>query len=231
MSHCDTEPMHDEDLQDDAIPHVSYRAISKGAVLAMILAMLSLPALIFPTLLLLPLLGLASGVLAIRNIRRYREELSGRVVAILGVVSCAALLLGGIARHSYVYATEVPEGYLRISFSQLQPDKRHPELLVSADARELDGRLIFVKGYIHPGVSALGEIHQFVLVPDMKTCCFGGQPKMSDMIEVTLTSEQGVRYTQLKRKITGVFRVNDSLRQVSGGLTGGLYSLKGEARR
>ena len=60
---------------------------------------------------------------------------------------------------------------------------------------DLDGKRIFVKGYVHPGVSDMGQIKKFILVPDMGTCCFGGQPKMTDMIEVTIVDGPGVRYS------------------------------------
>jgi hypothetical protein len=90
---------------------------------------------------------------------------------------------------------------------------------------DLDGKRVFIKGYVHPGVSDLGEIRRFILVPDMGTCCFGGQPALTDMVEVRITGERGVRYSQRKRKFAGTFRVAARLKQVAGGLTGGYYEL------
>ena len=70
---------------------------------------------------------------------------------------------------------------------------------------ELNEQRIFVKGYVHPGVSETAELRKFILVPDMGTCCFGGQPALSDMIEVSILGDQGIRYTRRKRKEQGPF--------------------------
>ncbi|MEO9591028.1 MAG: hypothetical protein ABJG45_05565, partial [Rhodopirellula bahusiensis] len=53
-----------------------------------------------------------------------------------------------------------------------------------------------------------GMLRQFVLVPDLGTCCFGGDPRSSDMIEVTLPPGEAVRAGLTKRKLAGTFKVN-----------------------
>ena len=78
----------------------------------------------------------------------------------------------------------MPDGYIRTGFWELQPDPDRPELPVSPKSLELSGKKIFIKGYMHPGVSSSGKVDRFILVPDMGTCCFGGEPKATDMIEV-----------------------------------------------
>lgn len=217
---------YDEDLDgefDDAAP---YRAISKAAVMSFVLAGLSLLALLFPTLLVLPLVGLLFGVVARRSIRRYPDELTGRITAMLGIVGCMLLLVGGLCLHTYIYFTEVPEGYTRISYAQLQPTELAPGTDMPQLPEELDGKRVFIKGYVHPGVSSMGRIRKFILVPDMGTCCFGGQPKrLTDMIEVTLVNNKSIRYSTLKRKLAGTFHVKHQLHEVTGGLTGGFYEL------
>ena len=117
----------------------------------------------------------------------------------------------------------MPEGYARISFSDLQPDEERSP--VSSKSLELDGQKVFIKGYVHPGVSGQGDIRRFVLVRDMGTCCFGGQPKLTDMVEVTLDSGLSTRYTRRKKKLAGVFLVDTELKPVSG-LQGVYYQLK-----
>ena len=92
----------------------------------------------------------------------------------------------------------------------------------------LNGKRIFVKGYVHPGVASTGQIKKFILVPDMGTCCFGGQPKLTDMIEVTIVDASGVRYSQRKRKLGGILHVTDRVHQVAGGLTGGFFELRAD---
>jgi hypothetical protein len=215
----------DPSVDDEYQP---YRAVSKAAVLSLGLMFLSLLAIVFPMLLILPAVGLVLGLLARRNLRRYPRELTGRGIAWLGTVGCGMLLVGGSVFHLAVYLTEVPEGYARITFEGLQVSDQD----LAAGAKlpiELNGKRIFVKGYVHPGVSSMGSIRRFVLVPDMGTCCFGGQPALTDMIEVRIVGDaEGVRYSTRKRRLAGTFRVRTQLRKVAGGLTGGYYELEAD---
>jgi hypothetical protein len=201
-----------------------YRTISRSAVLSLVFSLLSAAGLLFPLMLILAAGGLLFGVMAMISIRRYSDELSGVVPAGMGIALGAIMLIGGTSWHAFVYATEVPEGYQRISFYQLQPDDLHPELPVPPLALDLDGKQIFVKGYVHPGVSGQGPVKTFVLVPDMGTCCFGGQPKLNDMIEVTMRDPLRIRYTQTKRRLAGTLTVDTALKPVSG-LNGVYYQL------
>jgi hypothetical protein len=118
------------------------------------------------------------------------------------------------------YATEVPSGYTRISFADLQPQPRFANMPIPPDALKLNGRQIFVKGYLYPD-GQQNNIKRFVLVPDMGTCCFGGQPKLTDMIEVTLVDPLRVEFARRKRALGGVFKVDTNLKPVTG--LGGVY--------
>ena len=51
--------------------------------------------------------------------------------------------------------------------------------------KELDGKKVFIKGYMYPSSQMTG-IREFVLCRDNGTCCFGGQPRLTDMIRVKL---------------------------------------------
>lgn len=227
-----TDTQIDEDdvelYEDEGDSYQPYRALSKAAVFSFFLCLLSLAAFVFPALLVLAFIGLILGLLARRNLRRYPEELTGRIPAFVGTFGCGLVLVCGSAMHTYIYATEVPEGFQRITFDDLQfsvarAQGKQPTLPV-----QLDGKRVFVKGYVHPSVSGMAHIKKFVLVPDMKTCCFGGQPKLTDMIEVTLVKSKGIRYTQRKRKLAGVFHVHNRIKKVAGNLDGGYYELRAE---
>ena len=79
---------------------------------------------------------------------------------------------------------------------------------------QYDGKKIFIKGYTLPSVSGK-NMKQFVIVPDRGTCCFGGDPKITDMILVTLEEPLTVDYSVFQRKLGGVFHVHkDGLRRV-----------------
>lgn len=217
----------DEDLYDPGDEELTpYRSISRGAVISFVLALLSTVALLFPTMLILPAIGLIFGLVARRNLKRYPDELTGRALAFLGTLGCLGLLVGGSIMHTYIYFTEVPEGYTRITYAELQPTETLPGTEAPRLPEQLDGKRIFIKGYVHPGVASMGRIKRFILVPDMGTCCFGGQPqRLTDMIEVTLKTPQGIHYSTRKRKLGGTFHVHYDVHEVAGGLKGGFYEL------
>ena len=194
-------------VSDGAVDY-PYRALSRGAIASMIFVLLGLPGLIptFEPLIALSLIGIAAAVFALRAIRRYPDEFSGRSLARVGLVANALLLTGGVALHSYIYLTEVPEGYERVQFYKLQSPETAPDAPTEM-AIQSDGKHVFIKGYVHPS-SGGGRLRQFVMVPDLGTCCFGGQPRSSDMIEVTLTGGQTIQSGMTRRKVAGKFTLN-----------------------
>lgn len=212
------------EVLDPEQQYLQYRAVSVSAVATMILAVISLPALFFATLLFLPGIGVLVGAYSVTSIRKRQDEFVGYKLAKIGLAICALVLVTGSTYNGYVYATEVPDGYERISFEQLQPNPMTPQLPIPLSALELDGKRVFVKGYVHPGVERRKGIKQFILVPDMKTCCFGGQPELTDMIEVTLQDPHRVDYSFARRKLAGVLRVSPYKKSVEG-LDGVYYQL------
>ena len=206
-----------------------YRAISKSAVISFVLGLLSILGLFSAPLLALALVAAVLGITGYRSVVRYPNELTGKTLAIAGALLGVGLFVGGIVKHSYVYATEVPEGHFRISFADLQPDKRSPRMPVPPEALELDGQKIFVKGYLYPDGQQY-NIKRFVLVPDLGTCCFGGQPKLTDMIEVTLEEPLQTAYNMNKRRLAGELKVDMTLKPVTG-VNGVYYQLKADHLR
>ena len=192
-----------------------YRAISRAAIASIIFMILSLPGLLetFAPMLVLALLGIAAALVGLRSIRRYPNEYSGSQLAQIGLFACLLIFVGGIARHTYIYLTEVPEGYERVPFYMLQQDQNLPDTPTQT-AFDINGKPVFIKGYIHPS-SGGGMLRQFILVPDLGTCCFGGQPRSSDMIEVTLLGGQTVKAGMTRRKLAGKFMLNQVPRRVT----------------
>ena len=192
-----------------------YRALSRPAIASLIFLLLSLPGLLetFAPMLVLAFLGIAAALVGLRSIRRYPNEYSGKELALFSLIACTLVLIGGAGHHAYVYATEVPEGYERGYFWKLQQEQNVPDS-PTAYATDINGKNVFLKGYIHPS-SGSGMLRQFILVPDLGTCCFGGQPRSSDMIEVTLLGGQTVKGGMKMRKLAGKFLVNDIPREVT----------------
>jgi hypothetical protein len=209
-----------------AAEYENYRVLSMRAVAAIVLGILALPALYFEAMLPIALVGVLVGLLAIRAIKASKSELTGMLLAQLGTCLAAVALVAGTARWTYVYQHEVPEGPARISFVQLQPDPKHPELFVSPMSLDLDGQKVFIKGYVYPG-DKRKDLRQFILVPDKGTCCFGGNPKLTDMIEVTLEEPLRVNYSFRKRGLAGTLRVDKTPKPVNG-LGGVCYRLEAD---
>lgn len=203
-----------------------YQTISRAAVVSMVLAILGLSTFLALPMIVLPLAGLIFGLVGLSAIRRYPQELLGRPMALVGASLSGITLLAGSLYHSYVYATEVPEGYTRINFFSLAADKNQPDVPTAA-AVDCNGQQIFIKGYVHPSSMASAMEQKFVIVPDLGTCCFGGQPPLTHMIEVHLTGDQYAYRNLRKKSLAGKFSVNPELKPVNG-LTGVYYELQAD---
>lgn len=176
----------------------------------------------------LALVAAVLGVVAVSTIRRYPTEYTGQRLATCGLVGGLALFATGSGISSYSYVSEVPDDHIRVGFWELQPDPDYPLSPIPPKALEIAGEKIFIKGYMHPGVAGTGKVNHFILVPDMGTCCFGGQPKPTDMIEVRIRDNaQRVAYSTRKLKLAGTFRLSDRPRQ-SLGLSNVWYHLEVE---
>lgn len=192
-----------------------YRAISSTAITSLVFSFLgAIGGFFFWPALGLSLIGLVAGWLSVRQIRRYPEEFEGLRLATIGILANAFVVFGGSGMHIYIYVTEVPEGYTRVQFYELQPDANQQMDRPTQRAFDIDGKSVFLKGYIHPS-SGSGVLKKFILVPDLGTCCFGGQPKSSDMIEVTLLDGQVAKAGLTKKKLAGEFSVNNTGRRVT----------------
>lgn len=209
---------------DDGNHEFPYRAISRGAIISIIFAVLTLPGLMFWPFLALAPIGILAALLAFLSVKRYPEEFSGESLAMFGLIANSLFLAAGIGVHTYIYLTEVPDGYTRVGFYELQLETGEVEGPTSK-AMEIDGEQVFIKGYIHPS-SGGGLLRQFILVPDLGTCCFGGQPDSNDMIEVTLTSGQTTKAGLIKKKLAGTFMLNQSEVKVTDFDNGVFYQMR-----
>lgn len=211
-------------IADDRQPAVmedfgNYRILSRPAIIA---AVLVVPAGLFalyslasgfgtealPGVVPLPLVGVVLSVVAMSAIRRYPKEYAGRPLAMFALVAHVVMLAVSIPTHAYIQATEVPEGYRSISFSELQPDPEKGEYGLPKLAFDLVGKPVFIKGYVHPAVASSGKVDNFILVRDYGTCCFGGQPPPTHMVEVKIVgTAPRLKYMQRVVRLAGKFAV------------------------
>src|SRR5882757_1441054 len=200
---------------------LEYRAIHIGAVLGIALAVLSL---VFTLLAasssaeacigvsFLNLAPMVCCLWALSRIRREPERYSGQGMARIGLVLSLVLLVGGVSYGGDVYATEVPDGYARISFSTMKPDELQERggLAVPPDISSLEGKNVFIKGYIRPdSITVPRGIDQFLLVRDNNQCCFGDMSKIKyyDQVLVKMTGDHRLEFSRGVFCIGGVLHI------------------------
>jgi len=199
----------------------TYRAICKSAVLALVFTIFSLIAapfiFVIPELAvfsaLLAFFGMLFAGLAAFNLRKYPDELVGWGPTKFGLVVSAVVFVASVGLFSYIIATEVPEGHIRISFGKLKPDKDLGETIPKI-AKEYDGKKVFIKGFVRPGNRRVG-LQQFILVGDFGDCCFGGNPAITDVVAIDLQDGLTADYSLRVRRIAGTFHLNKDPRPVN----------------
>ncbi|MBX3432141.1 MAG: hypothetical protein KF847_02215 [Pirellulales bacterium] len=199
----------------DEISEFQYRPLAATAIAALTLGILS--TLIFVAgrdslsdsmmLAPLPLLALFMAWRTRNQLRDNPGQYSGGRLAAVGSLLAAVCLVGGVGYSSLVYATEVRDGYQRISFLSLRPDQADERAgrPVPTDVATLSGQKVFIKGYMRP--PDYDRVNKFLLVRDNQQCCYGdiSQVKYYDQVWVELPEKQLANYS------TGVFRVHGTL--------------------
>ena len=120
------------------------------------------------------------------------------------------------AMHVHSFVTEVPPGFERVSFkadiSQKGFTNQGGFLGIHPDVQKLVNQKVMIKGYMYPS-KMMDGLTSFVLCVDSGDCCFGGQPKTSDMILVHMKNGTSARFQQGLVAVSGVFhaepRVDD----------------------
>ncbi len=169
-----------------------YRAISSLAVASLALGVLSIVTALHWMLGIIPLTGIVLGWLSLREIRLAPEERTGRWVAIAGLNISIGLWIFGCCWLMFARVSEVPFGYTRVMYEDLQPE---PGEKIPESAFELQGKKVFVKGYMQPGRRQI-RLKTFILCPAIPDCPFcTTDPKPTEMVEITLVGDLMTRYT------------------------------------
>ena len=128
-----------------------------------------------------------------------------------------------------VFKTEGPDGAVRVSYDDLDLLKVLKMDPVTPDAaekmpawlRQLHGKRVRIRGFMYPPFQETG-IPKFVLARDNQICCFGRNPKIYDLIEVTMQAGTTTDYIQGRPfDVVGKFRIE--LGQLEDGMIFGLY--------
>jgi hypothetical protein len=200
---------------------IHYRAIHTGAVFGLVLGVFSAVMLLLAPIApsawlpvtLIPAAGMSISLWSLGKIRRESDQLTGLPLAIAGFTLSLVFLVAGVGYGSYIYVTEVPEGYSRISFETLRPTELQERggVLVPPEVEALNGKRVFIKGYIRPGSSPVRTgIDRFLLVRDNNQCCFGDLSKVKyfDQMAVQITSSHRVDDTLRILRMGGILEVH-----------------------
>ena len=87
------------------------------------------------------------------------------------------------------------------------------------DVRALDGKKVFLKGYMYPMRQTTG-LPSFVFCRDSGDCCFGGTPKIEDMIVVKMAGDLTADYKPGLVSVAGTFELRKDFETRFGGETG-----------
>lgn len=211
----------------DPADDFAYRPVPPLAPISLFLGICTVSGFLGIPCLAIGVVGMVIGAIALWQIRRSSGEMGGKVVARLGVGLSVMLFLAASGYHAYAYITELPEGYLRVNFNELakfQPTEADGKVQFAPEVAELDGKPIYIKGYMYPTRQRFG-ISEFVLVKDTGQCCFGGQPKLTDMIVVKF--DDGKTVNHLEQQLVGVGGVFRAHMPVHSGDLNAVYTIEG----
>jgi len=193
-----------------------YRPIPPLIPIGMAFVVISAAGSISEYLLIVPVIGIILSITGWRQIRQSQGTLSGGWLAILSLIIQAGMLVGFSAMHAYSYATEVRPGYQRVNFSagisKKGFTKENMRLGIHPDVEKLIGQKVMIKGYMYPTKQLVG-LKSFVLCRDNGDCCFGGQPKTTDMILVNMSGEKTVRFydNSVLISVSGTFKAEPTV--------------------
>jgi hypothetical protein len=190
-------------------PPVSrYRALCPLAVTSVVIAALSWMTVFHWGFVAVPLAGVIFGWVALRQIRKAPDELAGRAASLIGLIGSAALGIVGLTFFATGYTSEVPFGYTRLNYEDLQPDPSKPTEAAPETAVNMDDKKVFVKGFMQTPRQRT-HIKEFIMNPCSGECPFCiKSPKRTEMIRVILPGDLEAEYTTRQIGVAGRFHVD-----------------------
>lgn len=192
----------------------NYRPVPPLVPISAAFIFLSPLAFAWDTMTVVPLVGTVLAVLAWRQVRRSPREFSGQKIAGICAVVLLTTTVAAAGFHVYNFATEVPEGFQRVSFPNDISSKGfvtvEGQTKLHPDVEQLAGKPLFLKGFMYPTKQTEG-ITSFVLCKDRDECCFGGQPKQSDMIFVQMPEGKTATHWNGLVTVAGSFTAQPSV--------------------
>lgn len=202
------------DLQEAELNEFSYRPVPALVPVSGAFVLLSIAAFIWDVLVLVPVVSLGLSLMAWRQIRRNPHEWSGATAATVFAALSLIAVIGSVSLHAYNYTTELPTGYERVSFARDISERgfivKDGQTSVPPEVQELSGKPVFVKGFMYPEQQTVG-LTRFVLCKDSGDCCFGGQPKPTDMIVIEMAPGKTVNFRAGLVAVAGLFEARPTV--------------------
>jgi hypothetical protein len=194
-------------------PAGRYRAVHWAAAASLALGGLSLLVWVgengFVWLFLLPLAAVLLGWQALARIARTREEYTGSRLAWTGIVLAVVFSLSGVIRLLVVRASEVPAGYQRVEYQELEPDPKDPQQRIPESVLKMEGKRVFMKGFMIPGRQQV-RLKRFLICPTNGECTFHPpNPRPWQILKVQLTGDLTANYTRDPIALGGLFHVDE----------------------
>jgi hypothetical protein len=189
-------------------PTARYRALNPLAVTSVVLGALSVVTALHWALAVVPAAGIIVGWRAWKQITRAPEEWTGLTLTRVGIGLSVVFWLFGYGWLILARASEVPFGYQRVSYEDLQPDPTKPTEPVPQSALDMQDRKVYLEGYMQSRRTLTG-IKEFVLQPANGECPFCiPNPKPTEKIRVSLQGDLEATYTTHLVRVAGRFRVD-----------------------
>lgn len=205
----------------------NYTPVSPWAMAAVAVSVCGLTAFLGIFGIVVAVAGVVLSIAAISQIRSQQGAVTGMKLAALGLVLSVGSVAGGISSQIYHYRTEVPEGYLRVSFpNDISAHEfvmyRGGQRRLTPEVKKLVGEKIFVKGFMWQTQQDEG-LDSFVFLKDNGECCFGGSPQQFDKMHVIMQDGKLVDGHNGMISIAGVLRAD-----VTADEDGAVYTLEAD---
>jgi len=185
-----------------------YRAMSRAAVWSVVLGAASVLTVVHWVVALIPLAGILLAAAAKKRIRKAPEELTGMSLARVGMWLSIVFWVVGYGWLISARVARVPDGYDEISYETLQPDPNVKGQTIPPKAFELQGKKVFVEGFMLPGRSP-SRLKRFILCPRISNCSFCTvDPKPTEMILIALEGDLVTDYTIHLVQLGGTFEID-----------------------
>jgi hypothetical protein len=192
---------------ENAAADSPYRSLSGLSVASLIFGILSVLVFVDWLLAILPATAIVLALLALRQIRSQGSDWVGVGLARSGAALALVFWILGYGWLLLAQAKEIPYGYTAVSYYDLQADPEVRGQWVPPFAQSLDGKKVFVKGYMYPSRQQ-SSLKRFVVSRDNGTCPYClPNPRPTDLIQVELTGDLRVNYTDRMLHIGGLLHV------------------------